>query len=59
MRQLTDAQQRAQRLADAGGRALVTMIDGRVAIILPPARDHEATAEQIAKVVRALEPVEL
>jgi hypothetical protein len=54
MPQLTPAQQRAQRLADEMGRALVTTIDGRVAIVLPAVPESEYVAH-IGAVVRALE----
>ncbi len=59
MRQLTGAQRRAQADAARRGRARVTMIDGRVAIILPSRSDPDDTAENIARIVRALEHVDL
>lgn len=37
------------------GREFVTLIDGRVAIILRPRSDDETTAEAMGRVVRALE----
>lgn len=54
MNQLTPKQRLAQADADRAGRALVTMIDGRVAIILPPEVDPEKTAERIAWITNAL-----
>lgn len=54
MTRLTPAQQRSQRIADRLGRALVTTIDGRVAIILPAVPEAEYVAH-IGAVVRALE----
>lgn len=53
--QLTLAQQRGLALADEQGRAFVTLIDGRVAIILPPQPSDKAIAAYIAAVARALE----
>jgi hypothetical protein len=52
---LTADQQQSLRLADERGMALVTMIDGRVAIILPPCASDDATAEYIVRVTDALE----
>lgn len=57
-RALTPAQQAARSLADRQGRAHVTMIDGRVAIILLDSGTDdagcEASASYIAAVVDAL-----
>ena len=58
-RALTPAQRQARSLADQDGRAHVTMIEGRVAIILPDSGTDdagcEASASYIAAVCAALE----
>ena len=54
MSQLTPEQQAYQVLADSQGRELVTMIDGRVAIILRPSHEEE-TAERLDRIIRAIE----
>lgn len=54
MSQLTPDQQRALSEADRHGGALVTMIDGRVAIILPPTSSDEDTANLLARISAAL-----
>lgn len=54
MSQLTPAQQGALAAADKAGRALVTMIDGRIAIVLPPVSVDDAPG-LISRVARALE----
>lgn len=56
MSQLTREQRESLAIADADGRALVTLIDGRVAIILPPIPESQQ-AEQIIRIARALERV--
>lgn len=43
---LTPAQRHARSLADRAGRAYVTMIDGRVAIILPESGKDNADGEE-------------
>lgn len=49
----------ALRAADRDGRSLVTIIEGRLAILLPPSdRDAEQQADLIARVVKAIEQVE-
>ncbi len=53
MSQLTQAQRAAQANADATGRALLTRIDGRIAIILPPVEPH-LEAEWISTITAAL-----
>lgn len=44
-----------QQLADKSGRLLVTMVDGRIAIVLPPISGTEQQAAMIARVAKALE----
>ena len=55
MSQLTSAQRDSLRKADADGRALVTTIDNRIAIILPPLPDGEDNATYIARLVVAID----
>ena len=55
MSALTPQQRRSLEEADRLGHALVTTIDGRVAIILPAQPDDDATAEYLSRIVRALE----
>jgi hypothetical protein len=57
MSQLTADQRASLRAADADGRALVTEIDGRLAIILPMPRGVKAQADLIARVAAALGPI--
>lgn len=44
-----------QQIADRSGRLLVTLVDGRIAIVLPIIDGPERQADMIAKVVTALE----
>lgn len=55
--QLTPRQQQSLAEADRQGRALVTLIDGRVALILPQSSPEE-TSDYIARIVRALERID-
>lgn len=53
------AQQQRLREADAMGRALVTVIDGRLAVILPRIDGEDAQAEALAKISHALGELDL
>jgi hypothetical protein len=55
VKQLTAEQQQSLREADTRDMALVTMIDERVAIILPLRHTDEAIADYILLVSAALE----
>ena len=55
MAQLTPQQRAALRAAEETGRAFVTLIDGRIAILLPASDDDTETTRRLERVAAALE----
>jgi hypothetical protein len=57
--QLTAAQRQLLAQADADGRVLVTMVDDRIAIILPPVASDADAATALRRVIAAVEAIRL